>query len=175
MIITLFDRLAARLDSLRQQRTPALLAGAGKNVDAAILAADRLMGHLSANAANPGRIRQTSQNAIGDLRNANEDLAAHLAVVIGRLRKSNPLDVLGTASNRVPPRLCPTIGRDLMVAAGATGELVAATSDLLEGDYDHAADRLQHLLVTTLAVVVNTASLHKSSAPAESHAPLHSA
>ena len=62
-----------------------------------------------------------------------------------------------------------------MVAAGATGELVAATSDLLEGDYDHAADRLQHLLVTTLAVVVNTASLHESSAPAESHAPLHSA
>jgi hypothetical protein len=90
MIITLFDRLAARLDSLRQQRTPALLAEAGDDVDAAILAADRLMGHLSAHAVEPGRLGQVSRTAIGDLRYANEDLAAHLAVSSPACAKPTP-------------------------------------------------------------------------------------
>jgi hypothetical protein len=61
-----------------------------------------------------------------------------------------------------------------MVAPGAAAQLVGTASDLLQGDYDHAADRLQHLLVDTLAVVVNTASLQESSAPT-THAPLHPA
>lgn len=162
MIVNLFDRLAPQLDSLRSQRIAALLTRAGDALDAAAAAVDALMLHLSPGPqAAPRRAGATLAGA-ADLHHATEDLVANVAVAIAQLRDGNPVKVIAGVSRHVPPRISPSLSRNLLIAPDSISRLVGATAQLLDGHTESAVSTLEELLAATLPVLANTASLHET-------------
>jgi hypothetical protein len=171
MIVNLFDRLAPRLDSLRDQRIAALLQRAGDALDTAATAADTLMMHLSPGPRHrPADDRATLADA-ADLHHATEDLVANVAVAIAQLRDANPVKVIAGVSRHVPPRISPSMSRHLLIAPDSISRLVGATAQLLDGHTESAVSTLEELLAATLTVLANTASLHETTHPRPTDAP----
>jgi hypothetical protein len=177
MIINVFDRLAPRLGGLREQRIATLLTHAGDSLDTAVTAADLLTLHLS-----PGPRRRpvddratVAHDHARDLHHANEDVVANVAVAIAQLHDCNPLTVIASASRHVPPRIAPTLSRELLIAPDSVSRLVTATAQLLDGHTESAVSTLEELLAGTLIVLTNTASLHEASHPGPTDAPTNAA